>query len=34
LTLVTTGEDRFILTAPPPVRALAIAAVTAFVGAG
>jgi hypothetical protein len=31
---VTTGQDRFTLTAPPPVRALAIAAVTALVGAG
>ena len=28
------GEQRFTLTAPPPVRALAIAAVTALVGAG
>jgi Zn-dependent alcohol dehydrogenase len=27
------GEQRFTLTAPPPVRALAIAAVTALVGA-
>jgi hypothetical protein len=31
---VTTGQDRFTLTAPPPVRALAIAAVLALVGAG
>ena len=28
------SEQRFTLTAPPPVRALAIAAVTALVGAG
>jgi Zn-dependent alcohol dehydrogenase len=33
LTFVTEGE-RLTLTAPPPVRALAIAAVTALVGAG
>ena len=31
---MTEGDQRFILTAPPPVRALAIAAVTALVGAG
>jgi hypothetical protein len=31
---MTDGEERFTLTAPPPVRALAIAAVTALVGAG
>jgi uncharacterized membrane protein len=30
---VTEGEQRFTLTPPPPVRALAIAAVTALVGA-
>ena len=34
LTFVTLGDRRFTLTAPPPVRALAIAAVTALVGAG
>ena len=31
---MTEGDQRFTLTAPPPVRALAIAAVTALVGAG
>ena len=30
---MTQAEERFTLTAPPPVRALAIAAVTALVGA-
>ena len=31
---MTEGDQSFTLTAPPPVRALAIAAVTALVGAG
>jgi hypothetical protein len=31
---VTEGDQRFTLTAPPPVRALAIAAVTALVAGG
>ena len=31
---MTQGRQRFTLTPPPPVRALAIAAVTALVGAG
>ena len=31
---MTPGDQRFTLTAPPPVRALAIAVVTALVGAG
>ena len=31
---MTTGQDHFTLTARPPVRALAIAAVTALVAAG
>ena len=34
LTVVTEGEQRFSLSAPPPVRPLAIAAVIALVGAG
>ena len=34
LTPMTEGDQRFTLTAPPPVRPLAIAAVTALVGAG
>lgn len=34
MTVTEGGEQRFTLTAPPPVRALAIAAVTALVGAG
>ena len=33
-TVVTKGDERFTLTAPPPVRALAIAAVAALVGVG
>lgn len=31
---MTEGDERFTLTAPPPVRALAISAVTALVGVG